>query len=37
MVPMLTRLNLDLDSSLIQLPLPLLCVRFPKFPAGGTP
>jgi hypothetical protein len=29
-VPMLTRLNLDLDSSLIQLPLPALCVRFPK-------
>jgi hypothetical protein len=29
-VPMLTRLNLDLDSSLIQLPLPALCIRFPK-------
>jgi hypothetical protein len=29
-VPMLTRLNLDLDSSLIQLPLPALCVRLPK-------
>ena len=29
-VPMLTRLNLDLDSALIQLPLPALCVRFPK-------
>ena len=29
-VPMLTRLNLDLDSSLIHLPLPVLCVRFPK-------
>ncbi len=29
-VPMLTRLNLDLDSSLIRLPLPVLCVRFPK-------
>ena len=27
---MLTRLNLDLDSSLIQLPLPALCIRFPK-------
>ena len=29
-VPMLTRLNLDLDSGLIQLPLPALCVRLPK-------
>ena len=29
-VPMLTRLNLDLDSALIQLPLPALCVRLPK-------
>lgn len=29
-VPMLTRLNLDLDSALIQLPLPALCIRFPK-------
>jgi len=29
-VPMLTRLNLDLDSNLIQLPLPALCIRFPK-------
>jgi hypothetical protein len=29
-VPMLTRLNLDLDSSLIHLPLPALCIRFPK-------
>jgi len=28
-VPMLTRLNLDLDSALIQLPLPALCVRLP--------
>jgi len=27
---MLTRLNLDLDSSLIQLPVPALSVRFPK-------
>ena len=32
-VPMLTRLNLDLDSSLIRLPLPALCVRLPKDPA----
>jgi hypothetical protein len=29
-IPMLTRLNLDLDSNLIQLPLPALCIRFPK-------
>jgi len=29
-IPMLTRLNLDLDSSLINLPLPALCVRLPK-------
>ena len=29
-VPMLTRLNLDLDSSLIQLPLSALCIRFPE-------
>ena len=29
-VPMLTRLDLDLDSSLIQIPLPTLCIRFPK-------
>ena len=29
-VPMLTRLNLDLDSGLIQLPLPALCVRLSK-------
>jgi len=29
-IPMLTRLNLDLDSGLIQLPLPALCIRFPK-------
>ena len=27
---MLTRLDLDLDSSLIQIPLPTLCLRFPK-------
>ena len=27
---MLTRLNLDLDSALIQLPMPALCVRLPK-------
>ena len=32
-IPMLTRLNLDLDSDLIQLPLPALCIRFPKDPA----
>ena len=30
---MLTRLNLDLDSDLIRLPLPALCIRFPKDPA----
>jgi hypothetical protein len=29
-VPMLTRLNLDLDSDLIRLPFPALCVRSPK-------
>ena len=29
-IPMLTRLNLDIDSDLIRLPLPALCVRFPK-------
>ena len=29
-VPMLTRLDLDLDSALIRLPLPALCIRFPK-------
>ena len=29
-IPMLTRLNLDLDSDLIRLPLPALCIRFPK-------
>ena len=29
-VPMLTRLSLDLDSCLIRLPLPVLCIRFPK-------
>jgi hypothetical protein len=32
-VPMLTRLDLDLDSDLVRLPLPALCVRFPKDPA----
>ena len=32
-VPMLTRLNLDLDSDLIRLPLPVPCIRFPKDPA----
>lgn len=29
-VPMLTRLDLDLDSALIQLPMPALSVRLPK-------
>ena len=29
-VLMLTRLNLDLDSTLVQLPTPALCVRLPK-------
>ena len=29
-VPMLTRLDLDFDSDLIRLPLPALCIRFPK-------
>ena len=29
-IPMLTRLDLDLDSELIRLPLPALCIRFPK-------
>jgi hypothetical protein len=29
-VPMLTRFDLDLDSDLIRLPLPALCIRFPK-------
>lgn len=28
-VPMLTRLNLELDSTLIRLPLPAVCVRLP--------
>ena len=32
-IPMLTRLDLDLDSELIRLPLPALCIRFPKDPA----
>ena len=31
-IPMLTRLNLDLDSDLIRLPLPALCIRLPKGP-----
>lgn len=31
-IPMLTRLNLDLDSDLIRLPMPALCIRFPKEP-----
>jgi hypothetical protein len=29
-VPMLTRLDLDIDSALVQLPLPVLCIRLPK-------
>ena len=29
-VPMLTRLNLDLDSGLIQPPMPVLSIRLPK-------
>ncbi len=29
-VPMLTRLNLDIDSALIELPLPALCIRLLK-------
>lgn len=29
-IPMLTRLDLDVESSLIRLPLPALCVRLPK-------
>jgi hypothetical protein len=29
-IPMLTRLDLDLDSELIRLPLSALCIRFPK-------
>ena len=29
-IPMLTRLSLDLDSDLIRLSLPALCIRFPK-------
>jgi hypothetical protein len=29
-VPMLTRLNLDLNSALIQLPLSALCIPLPK-------
>jgi len=32
-VPMLTRLNLELDSELIRLALAVLCIRFPKDPA----
>ena len=35
-IPMLTRLNLDLDSDLIQLPLPALCIRFPKDAAKNS-
>jgi hypothetical protein len=29
-IPLLTRLNLDLDARLIQLPMPSLCLRLPK-------
>jgi hypothetical protein len=29
-VPMLTRLDLDLGPDLIRLPLPALCIRFPR-------
>ncbi|MHB1035143.1 MAG: hypothetical protein ACYC35_12660 [Pirellulales bacterium] len=29
-IPMLTRLDLDLETSLIHVPLPALCVRLPK-------
>jgi hypothetical protein len=32
-IPMLTRLNLDLDFDFIRLPTPSLCVRLPKNPA----
>ncbi len=32
-IPMLTRLNLDLESDLVRLPMDSLCVRFPKDPA----
>ena len=35
-IPMLTRLNLDIDSDLIQLPLPALCIRFPKDAAKNS-
>ena len=35
-IPMLTRLNLDIDSGLIQLPLPALCIRFPKDAAKNS-
>ena len=29
-IPMLTRLDVDFDSKVVQLPLPALCIRFPK-------
>ena len=32
-IPMLTRLNLDMETTLIQLPMSSLCIRFPKDPA----
>jgi hypothetical protein len=32
-IPMLTRLNLDLDFDSIHLPMPSLCIRLPKEPA----
>ena len=31
-IPLLTRLNLDLDTTLIRLPMDSLCIRFPKDP-----
>src|SRR5271157_5812101 len=35
-IPMLIRLDLDLDSDLIRLPLPALCIRFPKESAKNS-
>ena len=32
-IPMLPRLNLDLEYDLVRLPMDSLCVRFPKDPA----
>ena len=29
-IPMLTRLNLDIDSGLVKIPMDVLCIRFPK-------